>query len=113
MLFRSLLPSQVSSLRRFSSAASSLLTIGDILKQTRTFTSEDVKEYAKVSHDSNPVHFDSESAQNAGFDDRLVHGMLVASMFPWIISSHFVSQDSSLGFPFSSLVLDACFEKIV
>lgn len=77
-----------------------MLKIGDILKQTRTFTNEDVLEYSKVSRDSNPVHFDSESAREAGFEDRLVHGMLVASMFPWIISSYFVSRYSSLGFSF-------------
>uniref|UniRef100_A0A803MV58 Uncharacterized protein n=1 Tax=Chenopodium quinoa TaxID=63459 RepID=A0A803MV58_CHEQI len=37
----------------------------------------------------NPLHFDTECAQIAGFQDRLVHGMLVASLFPRIISSHF------------------------
>ena len=68
--------------------------MGDILSHTRIFTSEDVLEYSKVSHGSNPLHFDSELARHAGFDNRLVHGMLVASMFPHIISSHFVSLAS-------------------
>ncbi|BBH04924.1 Thioesterase superfamily protein, partial [Prunus dulcis] len=69
--------------------AASFLRTGDTLKLSRIFTSEDVLEYSKVSHDSNPLHFDSESARNAGFEDRLVHGMLVAALFPKIISSHF------------------------
>lgn len=55
------------------------------------FSIEDVTAYSKVSHDSNPLHFDSESAKNAGFEDRVVHGMLVAALFPQIIASHFVS----------------------
>ncbi|CAK7342902.1 unnamed protein product [Dovyalis caffra] len=66
-----------------------ILKAGDNLRQTRIFTNEDVIEYSKVSHDSNPLHFESEFARNAGFEDRLVHGMLVAALFPRIIASHF------------------------
>lgn len=72
-----------------SSGFSSLSVAGDILKQARVFASSDVLEYSKVSLDSNPLHFDLESAQKAGFEDRLVPGMLVASLFPRIIASHF------------------------
>lgn len=76
------------------SGFSSLSESGDILKQARVFASSDVLEYSKVSLDSNPLHFDLESAQKAGFEDRLVPGMLVASLFPRIIASHFVSFSS-------------------
>lgn len=72
-----------------SSRFSSLSVAGDILKKARVFASSDVLEYSKVSLDSNPLHFDLESAQKAGFEDRLVPGMLVASLFPRIIASHF------------------------
>ncbi|EXB98571.1 (R)-specific enoyl-CoA hydratase [Morus notabilis] len=90
MLIRNLLSSShIPSLRCFSSSAPCLLKVGDTLKQTRTFADEDLMEYAKVTYDSNPIHFDSEAARNAGFEDRLVHGTLVASMIPHIISSHF------------------------
>ncbi|KAJ4837993.1 hypothetical protein Tsubulata_041383 [Turnera subulata] len=67
----------------------SIPKIGDVLRQSRVFSLEDVTEYSKVSHDSNPLHFDPESARNAGFEAPLVHGMLVAALFPRIISSHF------------------------
>ncbi|KAM0996501.1 hypothetical protein ACFX15_006190 [Malus domestica] len=89
MLGRNLLSVNLLSLRGFSSAAAGFLRSGDTLKQNRVFTNEDVLEYSKVSHDSNPLHLDSEAARNAGFEDRLVHGMLVAALFPKIISSHF------------------------
>ncbi|XP_022140510.1 uncharacterized protein LOC111011158 [Momordica charantia] len=93
-----------SSLKFFSSSTSNVLKVGDILSHTRIFTSEDVLEYSKVSHDSNPLHFDSALARRAGYEDRLVHGMLVASMFPLIISSHFpgaiyVSQSLNFKLP--------------
>nr|GMD15908.1 (R)-specific enoyl-CoA hydratase [Ipomoea batatas] len=52
----------------------------------------DVVEYSKLSHDTNPLHFDSECAKLAGFSDRLVPGMLVASLFPRTIASNFALQ---------------------
>ncbi|GAU21620.1 hypothetical protein TSUD_251030 [Trifolium subterraneum] len=92
MLFRSLHSNKIQYLRQrcFSSAtAPHVLKLGDVLKKTRIFTEEDVLEYSKVSHDSNPVHTDSAAARSVGFEGPLVHGMLVASLFPHIISAHF------------------------
>ncbi|GAB4827979.1 hypothetical protein Ancab_034866 [Ancistrocladus abbreviatus] len=78
------------SLRFLSSSAQlRVLKIGDVLQKTRIFSDLDVIEYSKVSHDTNPLHFDAEFAKNAGFQDRVVYGMLVASLFPQIISAHF------------------------
>ncbi|KAJ0083777.1 uncharacterized protein LOC116114462 [Pistacia vera] len=90
LLIKSLLSSKFPLVVRcFSSLEPNVLRTGDILRQTRIYSSEDVLEYSKVSQDSNPLHFDPESARTAGFDDPIVHGMLVAALFPRIISSHF------------------------
>ncbi|XP_071690700.1 3-hydroxyacyl-[acyl-carrier-protein] dehydratase FERN, mitochondrial [Rutidosis leptorrhynchoides] len=70
-------------------STSSVLTTGDKLKQTRVFTSQDLVDYSNVSFDANPLHLDPEFARDAGFHDKLVPGMLVASLFPRIIASHF------------------------
>ncbi|GAB2276796.1 hypothetical protein Dimus_011511 [Dionaea muscipula] len=82
-----------SALTRFSSSSSPssgrVLKAGDILRETRVFRDVDVIEYSKVSHDLNPIHLDEESARNAGFQGRIVHGMLVSSLFPRIIATHF------------------------
>lgn len=91
MLVKSLVSSFVASSGFSSSAVRRILKTGDILRQTRTFSELDVLEYAKVSQDLNPLHFDSKCAKDAGFEAQLVHGMLVANLFPRIISSHFVS----------------------
>ena len=92
MLAKTFVPRQLLVSRCFSSVTSKTLKVGDVLREARVFSSEDVKGYAEVSHDWNPLHFDQESARKAGFEDRLVHGMLVSSMFPRIISAHFVSS---------------------
>jgi acyl dehydratase len=55
---------------------------------------QDVARYAEVTGDYNPVHLNSEFATSvAGFDrGRVVHGMLIASLFPSIIASNFVCR---------------------
>ncbi|CAL9151755.1 unnamed protein product [Musa hybrid cultivar] len=78
----------------FSSSAEGtarLLRVGDVLRESRRFSESDVVRYSEVSGDRNPVHFDDAFARTvAGFDGgRVVHGMLVASLFPSVIASHF------------------------
>ncbi|KAM7522387.1 hypothetical protein LguiA_012289 [Lonicera macranthoides] len=89
MLVKRIFLSHVPSVGFYSSSAPILLKTGDILRQVRIFSDTDVTEYSKLSYDSNPLHFDSECARNAGFEDRLVPGMLVSSLFPRIIASQF------------------------
>ncbi|VAH21461.1 unnamed protein product [Triticum turgidum subsp. durum] len=68
------------------------LKAGDALRsRRRRFTEDDVAAYAGVSGDRNPVHLDDVFARGAGGFQRgrVVHGMLVASLFPALIASHF------------------------
>ncbi|GFQ08666.1 (r)-specific enoyl-coa hydratase [Phtheirospermum japonicum] len=79
----------ISKLRCYSSSASNILKSGDILKQSRIFSTADISEYSKLTRDINPLHFDMGCATKAGFKDIPVPGMLVASLFPRIIASRF------------------------
>jgi 3-hydroxybutyryl-CoA dehydratase len=54
--------------------------VGDSIKETRTITDQDVREYARLSGDSNPIHIDDAYAEKTRFKRRIAHGMLVASM---------------------------------
>ncbi|WOL17255.1 hypothetical protein Cni_G26044 [Canna indica] len=74
-----------------SESAKTLLRIGDVLRESRRFSESDVTRFSDVSGDRNPIHLDAEFARAvAGFDGGpLVHGMLVASLFPSVIASHF------------------------
>lgn len=77
-----------------TSAASSppaVLRVGDALRERRRFTEADVATYAAVSGDRNPVHIDDAVARElGGFQrGRVVHGMLVASLFPSVIAARF------------------------
>ncbi|XP_057791994.1 3-hydroxyacyl-[acyl-carrier-protein] dehydratase FERN, mitochondrial-like isoform X4 [Salvia miltiorrhiza] len=90
---RRLFFNSVSSFKYYSSSASSnVLKPGDILKQSRVFSISEVADYSKLTHDHNPLHFDLECARNAGFTDTPIPGLLVASLFPRIIASHFTLE---------------------
>ncbi len=56
------------------------LSIGDIASRSKTFTDEDVRGFAQISGDTNPVHLDDGYAAQTRFGRRLVHGMLTASL---------------------------------
>lgn len=52
------------------------LNVGDELPAlTRTVTSEDIRAYADVSGDRNPLHQNDELAREVGFPGIIAHGM--------------------------------------
>ncbi|KAL3849482.1 hypothetical protein ACJIZ3_011364 [Penstemon smallii] len=72
-----------------STDSNNILKVGNALKQVRVFTPSDITGYSQLTHDSNPLHYDLQCAKDAGFTSVPVPGMLVASLFPKIIASHF------------------------
>jgi 3-hydroxybutyryl-CoA dehydratase len=56
------------------------LTAGDTFKVIRRFTEQDMKAFADITRDYNPVHFDSRFAGAKKFKRRICHGLLVASI---------------------------------
>lgn len=47
-----------------------------------------ITRYAEVSKDFNPIHVDQEAAQQKGFDQPIVHGMLTMGLTGRILSSY-------------------------
>jgi len=48
---------------------------------SQTITDHDVKAFAGISGDRNPVHLDEVYAQNSRYKKRIAHGMMSASFF--------------------------------
>lgn len=67
-------------------------TIGQKASYTKTFTPEDVKSFADVSGDNNPIHLDAEYAANTPFKRNIVHGALTASLFSTILGTIFPGE---------------------
>ena len=63
------------------------LKVGDSASLVRVFTEEDVKLFAQVTGDTNPAHLDAEYAKGTMFKDRIVHGMLTASLFSALLGT--------------------------
>jgi 3-oxoacyl-[acyl-carrier protein] reductase len=57
------------------------IEIGSTFELTRTFSAEDIDIFAALTGDYSPLHMDAEYARESGFDNRIVHGMLMASLF--------------------------------
>jgi acyl dehydratase len=61
------------------------LKVGDKAFLSKVFTEGDVIKYSEISSDTNPIHLDKSYASFTVFGKRIVHGMLVASMFSALI----------------------------
>ncbi len=48
---------------------------------SQTITDADIKDFAGISGDRNPVHMDEEYAKNSRYKKRIAHGMITASYF--------------------------------
>ncbi len=47
-----------------------------------------INEFAKISGDFNPLHMDEQYAKSTKFQNRVCHGMLLASFFSKIVGMH-------------------------
>lgn len=61
------------------------LEIGMSRSTEKTITDLDIRLFADVSTDRNPVHLDEEYAQDTLFGGRIAHGMLTASLISAVI----------------------------
>lgn len=51
----------------------------------KVVTDDDIKMFAQVSTDHNPVHLDDDYAQDTIFEGRIAHGMLTAGLISAVI----------------------------
>lgn len=65
------------------------LYIGQSYEMERTFSLEEVRLFAELSYDTNPLHTDADFAKNSIFGQQIVPGFLTASLFSAIIGTKF------------------------
>ncbi len=68
--------------------------VGDKASLTKIFDENEVKMFADISTDKNPIHLDEDYAKSSVFGQRIVHGMLLASLFSGLIGSKLPGEGS-------------------
>ena len=63
------------------------LSVGDAAEMRKTITEEDVRAFAELTGDHNPVHLDEEYAAGTRFGRRIAHGMLGASLISAVLAN--------------------------
>jgi len=61
---------------------------------TFQFSEEDVKTFSKLSGDYNPLHRDDTYAKDKGFEGVVVHGILLASKFSYLVGMVLPGKES-------------------
>jgi len=67
---------------------------GDTASLSKTITDDDLRAFAEVSGDHNPLHLDEQFAQQTRFGRRIAHGMLGASLISAVIANELPGQGS-------------------
>ena len=57
------------------------IQIGMSVSYSQTITDSDVKAFAEISGDKNPIHLDEKYAKKSRYKKRIAHGLLTASYF--------------------------------
>ena len=57
------------------------IEIGMSVSYSQTISDADIKTFAGISGDRNPIHLDEEYAKNSRYKKRIAHGLITASYF--------------------------------
>jgi acyl dehydratase len=63
------------------------LKVGDTASLTKTITDADIRAFAELSGDRNPIHLDDAYAATTRFGRRIAHGMLAASLISTVLGT--------------------------
>ncbi|MEM6972863.1 MAG: MaoC family dehydratase [Pseudomonadota bacterium] len=70
------------------------IALGMTASVEKTITDHDIRVFADVSLDRNPVHLDEDYAQETIFGGRVAHGMLTASLLSAVIGEQLPGHGS-------------------
>lgn len=62
-------------------------TVGEEATITKIISDDDIRTFARISGDDNPVHVNDEYARGTMFKGRIAHGMLVAGLISAVLGT--------------------------
>lgn len=66
--------------------------VGETASLSKAITDEDIRAFADLTGDHNPVHLDDGFAQTTRFGRRIAHGMLSASLISALLANQLPGQ---------------------
>jgi acyl dehydratase len=70
------------------------LKTGDSFSFSRTLTADDVRSFAELTGDDNPIHLDEAYAKETRFDKPIVHGVFLLSIVSKVLGRDFPGPGS-------------------
>jgi len=70
------------------------IIIGTEVEFSKIFSIEDILLFSEISDDNNPIHIDEKKASESIFGKRVVHGVLLVSMFSKIFGTIYPGNGS-------------------
>jgi len=64
------------------------LSVGQTARLSKKITQEDMDRFIAITSDTNPLHVDEDFARRTFFKQRVVHGMLTASLFSTLVGMY-------------------------
>lgn len=68
------------------------LEVGETATLSKTISDDDIRAFADLTGDHNPVHLDDEFAAKSRFGRRIAHGMLSASLISALLANKLPGQ---------------------
>ena len=65
-----------------------MLKVGDTASIEKIITDSDVRTFADISGDKNPIHLDDSYAASTRFKKRIAHGILTGSLISAVLGMH-------------------------
>jgi len=70
------------------------IKVGQSTEFLKLISEEDIKQFARLTGDNNPIHLDDEYAKKTMFKKRIAHGLLTASFISTVIATKLPGQGS-------------------
>lgn len=70
------------------------IEVGDEFSTTHFISAEDVRLFAQVTGDDNPIHLDEEFARESRFGTRVVHGVLLLGVISKVLGHDYPGPGS-------------------
>lgn len=70
------------------------LSVGDTFEWSRTVTMDDVRAFADVTGDDNPIHIDEEAGRQSRFGKPVAHGVFVLGLASKVLGRDFPGPGS-------------------